>query len=534
MSITNTQIEPLEDILDSAEYREFKEKGLVHSQGYQHFKAHEFIDSDRYWSIVDAYMKPQPSVTLREIENLSLTSFEQQLYAIMNYIASERSCFTKESLAQLSYWKQRATGIQMFYATQGHGDLKLNTLIKKCDGFFNSIPTREWLSCIIEERDILNTLSEKKIAKIFLKEKSWRTKEKYCIAMDDQSVNKIALFSPNGYYSVRWDDFKTDSNKKPLSEQEGKSVYTGKYVREWGIKDNVIVLTSLTATTANKEIFARRKEKELQEEFLHLQSLSGREIAVEPSDYFRITGLGNKIFGFLIEEYKPLGDLSDWLEKPHPLEVKKEIIDSLIQKICELHELGILHLDIKEENIVLHFNPKTKKHEIRLIDWDHAISFDSPAEKKSRPKGTVLCAPPEYARYSSAWKKTPEADYVSLERVEKRMIAHVAPSFDVWSLGVLLDQIYHGSNVVEAFVFQAEQERGIKLSYNGVEALIAKISQRTINDYFADKTDAIDLLIYGMLIVDPSRRFTMREVKREWDAINNGDEWRIEDTDMFF
>lgn len=77
----------------------------------------------------------------------------------------------------------------------------------------------------------------------------------------------------------------------------------------------------------------------------------------------------------------------------------------IIEAVLELKSLGIYHLDLKEENILLDLD--TKK--IKLIDFGNS-DYVLPADKKFKYIGTKSYAPPEWIKtgyyngeYATIW-----------------------------------------------------------------------------------------------------------------------------------
>ena len=281
----------------------------------------------------------------------------------------------------------------------------------------------------------------------------------------------------------------------------------------------MVILSNLTTKTLHDRDYRQYKEKKLEKEFQYLEKISGREIAVEPYDYFRMTDYKNMQFGFLIESYEPLGNLYSWLQQPLTQAHKEDLIGSLIEKVHAMHELGILHLDIKDENIVIHFNPETEKHEVRLIDWESALPIDADPTEKASYTGTPLYRSPECCTLFSAMRLLPPEKSVERQHMIQEFVSYVAPSSDVWSLGIVLDRIYNERSAVENIVIRAQEEARKKFAFYEIEAAIAKIDQQQIDIHFVDKIGPINLLIYRMLCIDPQKRLTMGQVKSKWKGI---------------
>src|SRR3989344_7221331 len=92
------------------------------------------------------------------------------------------------------------------------------------------------------------------------------------------------------------------------------------------------------------------------------------------------------------------------------------LVLKLLQKVAELHEKGIIHADLKPENIVL---IETEKDvDVKFIDFDVAIAPGEPSKRCRR--GTPKYEAPE-------GKKTQEYTIQS----------------DIWSLGIVIYELYN-------------------------------------------------------------------------------------------
>lgn len=74
---------------------------------------------------------------------------------------------------------------------------------------------------------------------------------------------------------------------------------------------------------------------------------------------------------FCVFEYLPLGDMDKYLHSINSFNIgqTKHVCFELAQTIAFLHQIGMMHRDLKLQNIMCHVDPRTKMLEIKLIDF---------------------------------------------------------------------------------------------------------------------------------------------------------------------
>merc|ERR1712223_1342816 len=117
-------------------------------------------------------------------------------------------------------------------------------------------------------------------------------------------------------------------------------------------------------------------------------------------------------------------DLWDFITNHGPLneDLTRKIFSQVVQTIQEVTKAGVVHRDIKDENILI----DTQNHQIKIIDFGSGATITTDAEVNKNNihattafidyHGTRICAPPEY--------------------FTKR--CYKADGLNVWSLGILL------------------------------------------------------------------------------------------------
>ena len=176
----------------------------------------------------------------------------------------------------------------------------------------------------------------------------------------------------------------------------------------------------------------------------------------------------NKVF--LILEYAEKGNLFNFLKKlKTPLPVKKisQIYKQICSAILEVHKLGMVHRDLKPENILLDKNMIPK---ICDFGWSVEIGQD---EKRGTFCGTYEYMAPE------------------IYENEKYNV-----SVDVWSLGILLYEMFHG--------FSPFGSKSVFKIYRNIVEEEIKIKP----DLDLDAKD----LIFKILKTEPGKRPSVREI----------------------
>ena len=159
-------------------------------------------------------------------------------------------------------------------------------------------------------------------------------------------------------------------------------------------------------------------------------------------------------------------DLFDFIADrgPLPEHMTRELFMQLVDTVIKCHEKGVVHRDIKDENILIDINT----FKIKLIDFGCGAFLQEGLYHKFM--GTRVYSPPEWINCRG----------------------YTAEALTVWSLGILLYNMLCGE-----IPFESDQEIST--------GRLVWFKQLELSNQVKD-------LILGCLTVDPSKRMTLCEV----------------------
>lgn len=128
-------------------------------------------------------------------------------------------------------------------------------------------------------------------------------------------------------------------------------------------------------------------------EVIFMEKVANVEGVVRLFDWFRI---GNGLeYVIVMEQPENSEDLWTFLDRPNkpPIDgaMVLNLFSQLIKVVHDCHQAGVLHNDIKEENILINRESKS----LKLIDFDLSDYFN-PEKMYYQFVGTPICAPPEW------------------------------------------------------------------------------------------------------------------------------------------
>lgn len=154
------------------------------------------------------------------------------------------------------------------------------------------------------------------------------------------------------------------------------------------------------------------------------------------------------------------------------LELVKLIFNQLLNALEACHKKGIVHRDIKLENIMIEKNT----HKIKLIDFGLCFITDNMDEKIDSFSGSSKYVPPEF------WDRT----------------SHVPLQAELWSLGTVLYALAFSEFP------RFDQELAVKCKYVDLK----------FPPHLGKEYDNIKDLLTKILVYDPKKRMHIKEMKQ--------------------
>ncbi|KAA6367842.1 MAG: putative AGC family protein kinase, partial [Streblomastix strix] len=156
---------------------------------------------------------------------------------------------------------------------------------------------------------------------------------------------------------------------------------------------------------------------------------------VEPLGFFLND---NKDKAFLVLEYCSNGDLRKYIEsmKKSRMEITPQLAYEIIAQIAfsmnQLHANGIIHSDLKPENVLL-----TEDFKVKLADFGLARQLQLGKDYTTNHGGTFLFQAPEVL--SNKNKDSSDKDQIEDKRLALKLIQTTA--VDIWAIGVMLFEL---------------------------------------------------------------------------------------------
>lgn len=197
------------------------------------------------------------------------------------------------------------------------------------------------------------------------------------------------------------------------------------------------------------------------------------------SNYYVVTELvrGGELFDRIVAK--------EFYQERDAAQVVKTIAEAL--KYCNEH--GVVHRDLKPENILM--EDDEDDHQLKLADFGFAKELDTSSEEAMLK---TTCGTP---------------GYVAPEIISGRPYGK---EVDMWSLGVITYILLCGYPPF----YDENQSRLFRL--------IKKAKYKFDPEFWSDVSDSAKDLIRGLLVVDPSVRFTVDDVLNHPWIVNGGAE----------
>ena len=204
---------------------------------------------------------------------------------------------------------------------------------------------------------------------------------------------------------------------------------------------------------------------------------------------------------YIVMEYVNGGELSDYLKKymlkykkPFSEEIVQYLMKQIVNALIYIHDLNIIHRDLKLENIMVSFDSEKDKEElnmmkakIKIIDFGFAIILPSKFSLTNSAVGTFMYMDPKILQ-----------EFNDQALVDKSR--GYGKEADIWSLGCICYQLFRGKYPFEA---------------NNFEELMGKIID--YGKYRIPRTSSIEIVSFldKMLKYNGKDRLTAKELINE-------------------
>jgi serine/threonine protein kinase len=205
-----------------------------------------------------------------------------------------------------------------------------------------------------------------------------------------------------------------------------------------------------------------------------LRRLHNKPFVLQFKDYYFARSDTGHLFGGIFAKYCQNGDLLDHINHNGP---SPQFIPTLIEGVKNLHAAGIIHRDLKSENIFLDEN-----NEIHIGDFGFACVAGTNRERLGTPS------------------------YLAPEIVNIQIQNPITQKIDIWSLGVLIYSLIYKTLPPHAKYLSQIKVRvtldHYKMAYKDFKKFYESLS-----------TSPIRLFIKQFLEIDPSKRLSIYEIK---------------------
>ena len=180
-----------------------------------------------------------------------------------------------------------------------------------------------------------------------------------------------------------------------------------------------------------KNKVSHTKLRAIKREVAMMQYLEVKKVPNIVTIYF---AFADDLHYYIVMEYCSGGDLLEWIlarkRALHEKDALQGIALPLLDTLCHLHSMNIIHRDIKLENIFLDGNMKIKL-------GDFGLTMSCLQETAISPVGTVEYMAPEVI-------SLPSVDMIVNKEVDPKTIQSTDEKVDVWAMGVTLYELVTG------------------------------------------------------------------------------------------
>ncbi|MEM1008643.1 MAG: serine/threonine-protein kinase, partial [Myxococcota bacterium] len=252
------------------------------------------------------------------------------------------------------------------------------------------------------------------------------------------SVPGEAMFCPSCGYSMQLSEEETETSwegrvlnqKYRLIEELAEGGMATVYKAQHIFLEDLCAVKIVKRSLSSKEEMLKRFQREAR---LTRQVSRRSPFVISVHDF----GMDDEVGFFYVMELLdgyPMTDLLQDIEEPPALSKTIRFFCQILDAFAAVHDEGLIHRDIKPDNIFIHRDAKTKEEIPKLLDFGIARSTERSTTMLTN-YGSVM-GTPEYMSPEQCQGPTPE----QYERGE----SHLDHRADIYALGVLLYQCLTG------------------------------------------------------------------------------------------
>ena len=245
-----------------------------------------------------------------------------------------------------------------------------------------------------------------------------------------KSVERQLPKFPAGLFERRdWDIGRDFGDLVEIGKGKDTIIYKGTCRRPLGVTQEVGKTVAIKVYSKNK--VTHTKLRAIKREVAMMAFLERKGI---PNIVHAYTGFSDDLNYYIVMEHCEGGDLLEWIltrgKALHERDALQSIVVPLLSTLNQMHALGIVHRDLKLENIFL-----GKDLSIKLGDFGLTMSMYQ--ESAISPVGTVEYMAPEVLAL-------PPVDAILNKTIDPKSIVPNNEKVDVWALGVTLFELVTG------------------------------------------------------------------------------------------
>lgn len=272
-------------------------------------------------------------------------------------------------------------------------------------------------------------------------------------------------------------------------------------IAPYGNDDKFVV--KLFSLDSSKEVAWNKANREYEISALtNLQAQAPVEIIINDTPYVA-----------LAMRQMPGVPLSSWLEKRPPLNEMLAVIAEIIKAYKKVHALGIMHLDIKPDNILIHYDEITGKWIANFIDYGF-----STIRGKNFPinaGSTIYCAYEQFIRAQALdidWI-THNIDFPALAKMITGMLGGNYPLTNVKKyFQDVRAQADAGESVDSPRNNEKISGEEIFRHYDQLALYSKKSLQKALSQFPSEDVEAITTLILKFQSTNPQTRGSVRDL----------------------